>query len=305
MPASRTTPPGTWWRTSSSCATHLGIERWQVFGGSWGSTLALAYAQRHPERVTELVLRGIFLLRRSELEWFYQSRRRGRAVPGPVGALRRAHSRGRALRHDGRVLPAAHQQRSPPSAMRRRAPGRSGRARPATCAWIRAMWPSSRMREYAAAFARIECHYFVNRGFLDADDQLLRDVLEDPPHPGDHRAGPLRRGVPDAQRLGICTAPGPRPSSWWCRMRAIRPSSPASRARCARPRTDIRARRGANDAGRRSAGPFAGERAGTDRQAAAPRCAALALHPPCELPNCSRAVLPPAPARPVGSSGTG
>ena len=52
--------------------THLGIERWQVFGGSWGSTLALAYAETHPERVTELVLRGIFMLRRWELEWFYQ-----------------------------------------------------------------------------------------------------------------------------------------------------------------------------------------------------------------------------------------
>jgi proline iminopeptidase len=51
---------------------HLQIRRWQVFGGSWGSTLALAYAQRHPRRVTELVLRGIFLLRRSELDWFYQ-----------------------------------------------------------------------------------------------------------------------------------------------------------------------------------------------------------------------------------------
>src|SRR6476659_9878408 len=51
---------------------HLGIERWQVFGGSWGSTLALAYAETFPERVTELVLRGIFTLRRSELEWFYQ-----------------------------------------------------------------------------------------------------------------------------------------------------------------------------------------------------------------------------------------
>src|SRR3954466_334967 len=50
----------------------LGIERWQVFGGSWGSTLALAYAETYPERVTELVLRGIFTLRRSELEWFYQ-----------------------------------------------------------------------------------------------------------------------------------------------------------------------------------------------------------------------------------------
>ena len=50
----------------------LGIARWQVFGGSWGSTLALAYAQAHPQRVTELVLRGIFMLRRWELEWFYQ-----------------------------------------------------------------------------------------------------------------------------------------------------------------------------------------------------------------------------------------
>ena len=51
---------------------HLGIDRWQVFGGSWGSTLALAYAQTHPDKVTELVLRGIFMLRRWELEWFYQ-----------------------------------------------------------------------------------------------------------------------------------------------------------------------------------------------------------------------------------------
>ncbi|MGE4360281.1 MAG: prolyl aminopeptidase, partial [Lysobacteraceae bacterium] len=51
---------------------HLGIARWQVFGGSWGSTLALAYAQKHPAAVAELVLRGIFLLRRWELEWFYQ-----------------------------------------------------------------------------------------------------------------------------------------------------------------------------------------------------------------------------------------
>ena len=51
---------------------HLGVSRWQVFGGSWGSTLALAYAQAHPGQVSELVLRGIFMLRRWELEWFYQ-----------------------------------------------------------------------------------------------------------------------------------------------------------------------------------------------------------------------------------------
>src|SRR6476646_6602852 len=59
---------------------HLGIERWLVFGGSWGSTLALAYGETHPTRVTELVLRGIFLLRRWELEWFYQN-------PGGCAAL--------------------------------------------------------------------------------------------------------------------------------------------------------------------------------------------------------------------------
>jgi len=51
---------------------HLGIEQWLVFGGSWGSTLALAYAETHPERVTELVLRGIFLIRKQEIDWFYQ-----------------------------------------------------------------------------------------------------------------------------------------------------------------------------------------------------------------------------------------
>src|SRR6202167_5581698 len=59
---------------------HLGIERWQVFGGSWGSTLALAYAETHPDRVTELVLRGIFLLRKQEIDWFYQ---RGASVLYP------------------------------------------------------------------------------------------------------------------------------------------------------------------------------------------------------------------------------
>src|SRR6476620_6880050 len=51
---------------------HLGIERWLVFGGSWGSTLALAYAEANPERVSEIVLRGIFLLRYAEIRWFYQ-----------------------------------------------------------------------------------------------------------------------------------------------------------------------------------------------------------------------------------------
>ena len=67
---------------------HLGIERWLVFGGSWGSTLALAYAEAHPERVTELVLRGIFLLRYAEIRWFYQHGA-SEIFPGLLGGLSR------------------------------------------------------------------------------------------------------------------------------------------------------------------------------------------------------------------------
>jgi proline iminopeptidase len=82
---------------------HVGVERWVVFGGSWGSTLSLAYAETHPERCKALVLRGIFLLRRSELEWFYQ---RARASSSRrLGDLPRADPAARARRHDARVLP--------------------------------------------------------------------------------------------------------------------------------------------------------------------------------------------------------
>ena len=155
---------------------HLGIERWQVFGGSWGSTLALAYAQKHPLRVSELVLRGIFLLRRSELEWFYQS---------PEGAA--------SLFPD---LWEKYVEPIPPRERRdmmrayyRRLTSRSPKQR-AAAAYAWSVWEgaTSFLRasanyvakfadpDYAAAFARIECHYFVNGGFLERDDQLLRDV---------------------------------------------------------------------------------------------------------------------------------
>jgi proline iminopeptidase len=73
----------------------LRIERWLVFGGSWGSTLALFYAEKHPERVSELVLRGIFLLRDKEIAWFYQYGA-SEILPGCLGALPELHSRGRA-----------------------------------------------------------------------------------------------------------------------------------------------------------------------------------------------------------------
>jgi proline iminopeptidase len=156
--------------------THLGLERWLVFGGSWGSTLALAYAQRHPQRVTELVLRGIFLLRRSELVWFYQD---------PLGAG--------AIYPDEWERYVAHipqaERADLMQAYYRRLTARDRRTRIAAArTWSTWEGATSFLRrrgsyvakfedaDYAAAFARIECHYFVNGGFLDRDDQLLRDV---------------------------------------------------------------------------------------------------------------------------------
>jgi len=155
---------------------HLGIDRWMVFGGSWGSTLALAYAQRHPERVTELVVRGIFLLRRSELEWFYQN---------PLGA---ASIFPDLWEHYVAPIPA-EERGDMIQAYYRRLTSDDPKTR-ATAARAWSVWEgaTSFLRtsasylskfdnpEYAAAFARIEAHYFVNRGFLDSDDQLLRDV---------------------------------------------------------------------------------------------------------------------------------
>jgi proline iminopeptidase len=155
---------------------HLGISQWQVFGGSWGSTLALAYAQRHPRRVSELVLRGIFLVRRSELEWFYQD---------PLGAGALFPDRWEEF-----VAPIPERERRDMmGAYYRRLTSRSARVRArAARAW--SVWEAAtsylRAREsdisrftdpeFAAAFARIECHYFVNRGFLKREDQLLRGV---------------------------------------------------------------------------------------------------------------------------------
>jgi proline iminopeptidase len=154
--------------------TTLGIDRWQVFGGSWGSTLALAYAQTHPQRVTELVLRGIFLLRRSELEWFYQA---GCDALYPdawetyLAAIPEAEH--------GDLISAYHRRLTHSDPQVRVAAAR---------AW--SMWegatsflhPDPRhvdatgQDEFALAFARIECHYFVNAGFMRRDGQLLHDI---------------------------------------------------------------------------------------------------------------------------------
>ena len=153
---------------------HLGIEQWLVFGGSWGSTLALAYAQRHPAAVSALVLRGIFLLRRRELLWFYQDGA-SRLFPeqwqqflAPIPA---------AERHD--LLAAYH----------RRLTGDDERACfEAARAW--SIWEGTTSSllgnaelvdhfsapDFALALARIETHYFVNGGFLEHEDELLDGV---------------------------------------------------------------------------------------------------------------------------------
>ena len=155
---------------------HLEIDKWQVFGGSWGSTLALAYAQKHPERCTELVLRGIFLLRRWELEWFYQDDGGAAALfPDfwehfiePLSAEERkdcmqAYYR-RLTSEDRKTLLAA---------------ARSWSIWEGALSYIKMNQDAVRKYgdpEFAAAFARIECHYFVHGGWLERDSQLLDDI---------------------------------------------------------------------------------------------------------------------------------
>jgi proline iminopeptidase len=156
--------------------TQLGIERWMVFGGSWGSTLALAYAQRHPERVSELVLRGIFLLRRSELEWFYQNPQGAGSVfpdlwEDYVAAIPVAE------RAD--MMQAYYRRLTSKHAATRLAAARAWSSWEGATSFLRtnrAYVAKFQDAQYAAAFARIEAHYFVNAGFLDSDEQLLRDV---------------------------------------------------------------------------------------------------------------------------------
>jgi proline iminopeptidase len=153
---------------------HLGIARWLVFGGSWGSTLALAYAQTHPQHVTGLVLRGIFLLRRAEIRWFYQEGASS-IFPDPWEQYLRP-------------IPVAERS-DLVAAFYRRLTGNDARAAlEAAKAW--SIWEAATSYlhvnqenilrwsedEFATAVARIECHYFVNRGFFQHEDQLLRNV---------------------------------------------------------------------------------------------------------------------------------
>ena len=151
--------------------THLGIAKWQVFGGSWGSTLAMAYAQSHPDRVTEIVLRGIFLLRQQEIDWFYQ---RGAGALFPEAWEDYVAPIPEAERRD--LLRAYHRRLTSED------PGVRAEAARAWSVWegrTSCLLPNSDLvaryagAQFAEAFARIECHYFVNLGFFDAERDPL------------------------------------------------------------------------------------------------------------------------------------
>jgi proline iminopeptidase len=153
---------------------HLGVDRWIVFGGSWGSTLALAYAERHPERVRALVLRGIFLLRRFELEWFYQQ---GASLVfpdhwedflAPIPEVER-----------GDLISAYHRRLTGPDPVVRLEAARAWARWEARTSFLRgnADYVASFDDDaHALEFARIEAHYFVHGGFFETEDQLLRDA---------------------------------------------------------------------------------------------------------------------------------
>ena len=177
---------------------HLGVERWLVFGGSWGSTLALAYAQAHPERVTELVLRGIFLLRAQEIRWFYQHG---------------AHALFPDFWEDY-LAPIRPEERGDlVQAYYRRLMGEDVQVRQeAARAWsiwegrTSYLFPNEELASryggdtFALAFARIECHYFVHGAFL-RDNQLLEDV-------------PRIRHIPGVIVQGRYDVPCPIESAW-------------------------------------------------------------------------------------------
>lgn len=152
----------------------LKIDSWAVFGGSWGSTLALAYAITHPERVRSLLLRGIFLLTKKELHWFYQD---GASMIFPDAWAEFVAPIPEAERND--LMGAYYRRLTGPDKAERE------RCAVAWSSWegdtVSVEGPAARPEkfadpEFAVAFARIECWYFVNGGFFPQEDWILANV---------------------------------------------------------------------------------------------------------------------------------
>ena len=175
----------------------LGISRWIVFGGSWGATLGILYAQQHPERVMQLILRGPFLFTQSELDWFYGG---GVAAFFPDQWKKFVEVLPEDKRDD--VIAGFHEGLfgSDPEIRARYA-----------AAWTR--WENGLASigaanesapvpaDYALAFARLENHYFFNRGFLESDDQILQNMGRHTGHFRNHRSGTLRHDLPARRSL--------------------------------------------------------------------------------------------------------
>lgn len=153
----------------------MGVESWLVFGGSWGSTLALAYSETHPERVSELVLRGIYTLTRAELDWYYQF---GVSEMFPD-------------KWERFIAPIPVEERHEMMAAYRRRLTGTDREEQLRCAVAWSTWEGETITllpnpdysdhfydpEFALAFARIENHFFVHAGWLE-EGQLLRDAYK-------------------------------------------------------------------------------------------------------------------------------
>ena len=152
----------------------LGIDQWVVFGGSWGSTLGLAYAEAHPQHTRALVLRGIFLLRPEEIRWFYQD---GANWIYPDAWEHYLAPIPQAERGD---LVAAYHRRltSENAAVRREAARAWSTWEGATSKLLQSEDMIARYSgdHFSEAFARIECHYFVNGGFFHSPNQLLEEI---------------------------------------------------------------------------------------------------------------------------------
>jgi proline iminopeptidase len=153
---------------------YLNIQQWVVFGGSWGSTLSLAYSQTHPDRCKGLILRGIFMLRQKEIRWFYQE---GASYIFPDAW--EEYVKPIPINERDDMLTAYYHRLTSPDAQIRLEAAR---------AW--SIWEASTSRlfpdldlkqsfgidSFAEAFARIECHYFINKGFIEPEDKLLLNI---------------------------------------------------------------------------------------------------------------------------------
>jgi len=151
----------------------LGIDKWVVFGGSWGSTLGLVYTETHPERVFGLILRGIFLCRPREIHWFYQE-----------GASRiypdywQSYIKQIPKAERGELLQAYYRHLTSDNEVERMAAAKAWSMWEGRCATLK---PSQSVVDHfgdpftALGLARIECHYFVNNSFLE-ENQILRDA---------------------------------------------------------------------------------------------------------------------------------